>query len=73
MARKTKEDTQATREGILDAAETCFHEHGVARGVAGAVVDLLEMVEIDVEHAGGAAAPRRQGGTGLQPDAKRPV
>jgi len=31
MARKTKEDTQATREGILDAAETCFHEHGVAR------------------------------------------
>jgi len=31
MARKTKEDTQATREGILDAAESCFHEHGVAR------------------------------------------
>jgi len=31
MARKTKEDTQATREGILDAAEACFHEHGVAR------------------------------------------
>lgn len=31
MVRKTKEDTQATREGILDAAEACFHEHGVAR------------------------------------------
>lgn len=31
MARKTKEETQATREGILDAAESCFHEHGVAR------------------------------------------
>ncbi|MBD8636067.1 MULTISPECIES: TetR family transcriptional regulator [unclassified Stenotrophomonas] len=31
MARKTKEETQATREGILDAAEVCFHEHGVAR------------------------------------------
>ncbi|WP_349985543.1 TetR family transcriptional regulator [Stenotrophomonas sp. WHRI 8082] len=31
MARKTKEETQATREGILDAAEACFHEHGVAR------------------------------------------
>lgn len=30
MARKTKDDTQATREGILDAAEACFHEHGVA-------------------------------------------
>lgn len=31
MARKTKEETQATREGILDAAESCFHEYGVAR------------------------------------------
>jgi len=31
MARKTKEDTEATRAGILDAAESCFHEHGVAR------------------------------------------
>ena len=31
MARKTKEETQATREGILDAAESCFHDHGVAR------------------------------------------
>ena len=31
MARKTKEETQATREGILDAAEVCFHEQGVAR------------------------------------------
>ena len=31
MARKTKEETQATREGILDAAEACFHEQGVAR------------------------------------------
>lgn len=31
MARKTKQDTEATRVGILDAAEACFHEHGVAR------------------------------------------
>jgi TetR/AcrR family transcriptional regulator, acrAB operon repressor len=30
MARKTKEEAQATREGILDAAQACFHEHGVA-------------------------------------------
>ena len=30
MARKTKEAAQATREGILDAAQTCFHEFGVA-------------------------------------------
>lgn len=30
MARKTKEEAQATREGILDAALECFHEHGVA-------------------------------------------
>jgi TetR/AcrR family acrAB operon transcriptional repressor len=30
MARKTKEEAQATREGILDAALTCFHENGVA-------------------------------------------
>jgi len=30
MARKTKEEAQATREGILDAAEACFHEYGVA-------------------------------------------
>ncbi len=30
MARKTKEEAQATREGILDAALACFHEHGVA-------------------------------------------
>lgn len=30
MARKTKEEAQATREGILDAAQTCFHEYGVA-------------------------------------------
>jgi len=29
MARKSKEDAQATREGILDAAIACFHEHGV--------------------------------------------
>ncbi|KQN95830.1 TetR family transcriptional regulator [Stenotrophomonas sp. Leaf70] len=29
MARKSKEDAQATREGILDAAVACFHEHGV--------------------------------------------
>lgn len=30
MARKTKEEAQATREGILDAAQACFHEYGVA-------------------------------------------
>ena len=30
MARKTKEAAQATREGILDAAQSCFHEFGVA-------------------------------------------
>lgn len=30
MARKTKEEAQATREGIVDAAQACFHEHGVA-------------------------------------------
>lgn len=30
MARKTKEEAQATREGILDAAQACFHEFGVA-------------------------------------------
>lgn len=47
MARKTKEDTQATREGILDAAEACFHEHGVAR-------TTLEMIGA---RAGYTAAP----------------
>ncbi|HEX7115817.1 MAG TPA: TetR family transcriptional regulator [Steroidobacter sp.] len=31
MARKTKEETEATREGILDAAELCFLEQGVFR------------------------------------------
>ena len=31
MARKTKEEAQATRDGILDAAEACFHETGIAR------------------------------------------
>lgn len=30
MARKTKQEAQATREGILDAARACFHEYGVA-------------------------------------------
>jgi TetR/AcrR family acrAB operon transcriptional repressor len=30
MARKTREEALATREGILDAALACFHEHGVA-------------------------------------------
>jgi len=30
MARKTKQEALATREGILDAALGCFHEHGVA-------------------------------------------
>jgi len=31
MARKTKEDAEATRESILDAAELCFLEEGVFR------------------------------------------
>ena len=30
MARKTKEETLATRDGILDAAEACFQEGGIA-------------------------------------------
>ena len=30
MARRTKEDAQATREGILDAAEDCFRENGLS-------------------------------------------
>ena len=30
MARKTKQETQATRDGILDAAEACFQENGIA-------------------------------------------
>lgn len=30
MARKTKEEAQATRERILDAAEVVFHDKGVA-------------------------------------------
>jgi TetR/AcrR family transcriptional regulator, acrAB operon repressor len=31
MARKTKEEAQATRDRILDTAEQVFSEHGVAR------------------------------------------
>ncbi|MFC4314163.1 TetR family transcriptional regulator [Steroidobacter flavus] len=31
MARKTKEDAEATRSSILDAAELCFLKKGVAR------------------------------------------
>jgi TetR/AcrR family acrAB operon transcriptional repressor len=31
MARRTKEDAQTTREGILDAAEDCFRETGLYR------------------------------------------
>lgn len=31
MARKTKEDTQTTRQALLDAAEACFLEKGVFR------------------------------------------
>lgn len=30
MARKTKEEALATRDGILDAALECFHEFGIA-------------------------------------------
>src|SRR6187399_354387 len=31
MARKTKEQALATRERLLDAAQTLFREHGVTR------------------------------------------
>ena len=31
MARRTKEEALVTREGILDAAETCFREQGMSR------------------------------------------
>ena len=31
MARRTKEEAKATRERLLDAAETLFREHGVTR------------------------------------------
>ncbi len=31
MVRKTKEEAEATREGILDAAELCFLQYGVFR------------------------------------------
>lgn len=31
MARRTREDALVTREGILDAAEDCLLEHGLAR------------------------------------------
>lgn len=31
MARRTKEDAQATRAALLDAAERVFQEHGVSR------------------------------------------
>ena len=47
MARKTKEDTEATRVGILDAAEACFHEHGVAR-------TTLEMIAARAGYTRGA-------------------
>lgn len=30
MARKTKEDAEATRDSLLDAALACFHEHGIS-------------------------------------------
>ncbi|RYF05987.1 MAG: TetR family transcriptional regulator, partial [Comamonadaceae bacterium] len=31
MARRTKEDADATRNNLLDAAELVFYEKGVAR------------------------------------------
>ena len=31
MARRTKEDADATRNALLDAAEIVFHDKGVAR------------------------------------------
>jgi len=47
MARKTKEDAQATREDILNAAETCFLEHGVFR-------TSLEMIAAQAGYTRGA-------------------
>lgn len=47
MARKTKQETLATRDGILDAAEACFHEHGVAR-------TTLEMIGVRAGFTRGA-------------------
>jgi TetR/AcrR family acrAB operon transcriptional repressor len=47
MARKTKQETQATHDGILDAAEACFHEHGVAR-------TTLEMIGARAGYSRGA-------------------
>ncbi|HEQ0163187.1 TPA: TetR family transcriptional regulator, partial [Pseudomonas aeruginosa] len=39
MARKTKEESQKTRDGILDAAERVFLEKGVGTT---AMVDLAD-------------------------------
>ena len=39
MARKTKEQARATREAILDAAQTVFHEKGVSRSTLGDVAE----------------------------------
>lgn len=47
MARKTKEDAQATREEILNAAEACFLEHGVFR-------TSLEMIAAGAGYTRGA-------------------
>jgi TetR/AcrR family acrAB operon transcriptional repressor len=47
MVRKTKEDTEATRAAILDAAELCFLSKGVAR-------TTLEDIAMRAGHTRGA-------------------
>jgi len=47
MARKTKEDAEATRASILDAAELCFLKKGVAR-------TTLEDIAAQAGHTRGA-------------------
>ena len=39
MARKTKEEAQETRNGIIDAAERLFHEKGVSRTSLGDIAE----------------------------------
>lgn len=40
MAKRTKEDALETRERILDAAITVFHEHGIARPSLSEIAEL---------------------------------
>lgn len=39
MARKTKDLAEATREGLIDAAESVFHEKGVANATLGGIAE----------------------------------